>query len=123
MYTFGTFILLGVPTVALALSDPLASSALQDAFRVFVQNIIFVAYPAIAVAFMWSGFLFVQAQGNEEQLQRARKTLLWVSIGALVILGLWSIIRIAGETIATLSSVALLVVMVLIVVYMVSRGR
>ena len=36
---------------------------------------------------VYSGFLFVSAQGNPEKLATARKAIMWTIIGAVVVLG------------------------------------
>lgn len=36
---------------------------------------------------IYVGFLFVKAQGKEEELRDARRALLWTVIGALILLG------------------------------------
>ncbi len=41
----------------------------------------------VVIMVIYSGFLFVQAQGNEEKLKTARKNLMWTLIGAVVLLG------------------------------------
>ena len=46
-----------------------------------------VGTPIIALVIIYSGFLFVTAQGNEEKLRTAKRALLWSIIGAAVLLG------------------------------------
>lgn len=48
----------------------------------------FFLYPAIVVAWVWSGFSFVLAQGNPEALKNARKYLLMAFVSTIVIFAL-----------------------------------
>ena len=52
-----------------------------------------VKYGAILVVFflVFAGFQFVTARGNTEKIDTARKTLLWVVVGAFVLLGVYVI--------------------------------
>ncbi len=46
---------------------------------------------AVVLAFyiVYTGYLFVTAQGNEQGLQKAKESLKWVLIGGAIILGAW----------------------------------
>jgi len=50
-----------------------------------------------------SGILFVAAQGNPEKLSRAKSALVWVLIGALVILGSKALAHAIEATVAELT--------------------
>jgi len=54
------------------------------------------------LAFIYSGFLFVTAQGKETQLATARKALLYTAIGTAVLLGAWVLANVICATIAQL---------------------
>jgi hypothetical protein len=51
------------------------------------------------LAFIYSGFLYVVAQGNEAKLKTAHKALLYTSIGTAVLLGSWVIAKVIENTI------------------------
>lgn len=40
----------------------------------------------VVTMFIWSGVLFVTAQGDEKQLEKAKKIMLWSIIGVLIIM-------------------------------------
>jgi hypothetical protein len=40
---------------------------------------------------IWSGFMFVSAQGNPEKIETAKSRLLYTIIGAILLLGAWTI--------------------------------
>ena len=41
------------------------------------------------LAFIYSGFLYVTAQGNETKIKTAHNALLWTAIGTALLLGAW----------------------------------
>jgi len=62
----------------------------------------------VAVFFIvYSGFLFVTAKGNEEQITKARDAFLWAVVGAAVILGAQVFANSINETVRDLGSVLL----------------
>ena len=53
-----------------------------------LNNIVLPIGAVIAVLFLvYAGFLFVTARGSEEQLEHAKKTLLWTVIGIAILFG------------------------------------
>lgn len=53
-----------------------------------LKNIVLPIGVVIVVFFViYSGFLFVTAQGNIKKIEDARKTFLWVVVGAAILLG------------------------------------
>lgn len=54
------------------------------------------------LAFVYSGFLYVMAQGNEEKLKNAHRALLFTSIGTAVLLGAWVLSNAICKTIEAL---------------------
>lgn len=51
------------------------------------------------LAFIYSGFLYVTAQGNETKIKDAHKALLFTAIGTAVLLGSWAIAKVIENTI------------------------
>lgn len=58
----------------------------------------------IALAIIYSGFLFVFARGNPEKLTKAKDALLYTLIGAAILLGSWAIAEMISATITGLGS-------------------
>ena len=53
-----------------------------------LEKIVLPIGAVIAVLFLvYAGFLFVTARGSEEQLEHAKKTLLWTVIGIAILFG------------------------------------
>jgi hypothetical protein len=57
-----------------------------------------IALPALALAIIWTGFLFVMARGNETKLTEAKRALKWTVIGGLIILGAYVIATALQQT-------------------------
>jgi len=52
-----------------------------------------------AVAIIYSGFLYVKAQGKPGELEKAHEAIKWTLVGTAVILGAWVISQLIGGTI------------------------
>ena len=58
--------------------------------------------PIIVLAIIYSGFLFVAAQGNSEKLGEAKKALLYTLVGAAILLGSLAIAELIKNTVLSL---------------------
>ena len=93
-------LVLALPTTALAqLDNPLRFPTIQGFIEGLLQAVVIIATPIITLAVVYSGFLFITARGNEEQLRNAKRNFLYVLIGALLILGAWALAQLIGGTI------------------------
>lgn len=63
----------------------------SDTFGKLVENIAkvvtAVGVPLVAIFLIYSGFLFVTAQGSEDKLKTAKTTFFWAIVGGAVIIG------------------------------------
>lgn len=81
-------LLAGVPACMHAqFENPIAAGNLYDLLVAILNSIIYIVFPIIVMMIIYTGFLFVSAQGNPSKLEEARRALLWTIIGAIVILG------------------------------------
>jgi len=67
--------------------------------EVLVTIVLTVGIPIVALAIIYTGFLFVAAQGNPEKLTKARKALLYTLIGGALLLGAFVIANAIGKTV------------------------
>lgn len=73
--------------------------------RLVINNIVMPIGGVLAVlSFIYSGFLYVTAQGNQTKLQTAHKALLYTSIGTAVLLGAWVFANVICQTIGQLGN-------------------
>lgn len=82
------------------LNNPLASniSTIPGFLQTFFTALVKISLPIITVFIVYSGFLFVTAQGNKIKLEIARRNFLFVIIGALLILAAWILAQIIAGT-------------------------
>jgi len=85
------------------ISNPLGSIESISALVTKILDIVVqIGLPAIALAIVYTGFLFVAARGNDTKLTQAKTTLLWTVIGAAVILGVFVIQTVIEGTVTEL---------------------
>ena len=91
----GVLALLGIvtPFVASAaytvvINNPIPSYGTLPAFiQMLLTLFMFIMTPVLVLAVVYTGFLFVTAQGNEKSLGDAKKALVWTLAGAVIVLG------------------------------------
>ena len=74
-----------------AVTNPLHSPTLGDFIRAIANIVMQIGGVVVVVFIIWSGFLFVTARGNEEQLKKARTVFFWTIIGGVILLGAYVI--------------------------------
>jgi hypothetical protein len=67
--------------------SPLACGTIAACLNIVLDAVVLLVFPIIVLMIVYTGFLFVVAQGNSSKLEAARKALLWTVVGALVVLG------------------------------------
>ena len=91
---------LGLVNLALAqqrqrvsLPNPLGegTQTFRDVVVKLAQAITYIGIPIAGIFIIYSGFLFVSARGNEEQITKAKSTFFWTMVGTLLIVGAWAI--------------------------------
>lgn len=72
-----------------ALINPLDPrfSTLERFLSAILGVIVEIGTPIIILAIVYTGFLFVAAQGKPEELTTAKRALFWTLVGALIVLG------------------------------------
>ena len=95
------------PTNSGALPNPLGKDT--KSFEGFIEKVlsnVVIPIGSVIVTFflIFSGFLFVTAQGNEEKLKRAKTAILWTVIGAAVLLGAVAISELVESTVDELKT-------------------
>lgn len=72
------------------LQNPLAGvDTIPQFIAKIIDIVVKIATPILVLFFIYTGFLFIKAQGSEEGLKHAKDTLLYGVIGAAIILGAW----------------------------------
>ncbi len=79
---------------------PNGPTNLKDLFTLLINNLLIpIGGVAAVLAFIYSGFLYVMAQGDETKIKTAHRALLYTSIGTAVLLGAWVISNVISATI------------------------
>lgn len=74
------------------LVNPLGTTkTLPELIEGILRIVLTIGVPVIALAIIYAGFQFIAAQGNPQKLQEARRTLLYVLIGAGILLAAYVI--------------------------------
>lgn len=95
---------IGPITLTSSINNPLGQDFdIIDFFQKLFANLVKIAIPILVLFMVYSGFKFVEAQGNEEKLKKAKQNFLYVIIGAFLILGAWTIATALRGTVDDLS--------------------
>ncbi len=85
------------------LTNPLNNiDSLPKFMEAILEAVIQIGTIILTLAIVYIGFLFVQAQGNEEKIKSARSALMWTVIGGLILLGAKTVGLVIGSTIGAL---------------------
>jgi hypothetical protein len=90
------------PTAAVTINNPIKANNVQDFVKTILEGIIRIGIPIVAIAIIYSGFLFVAARGKPDKIKEAKDALLYTVIGAAVLLGSWAIAQLISETVLAL---------------------
>ena len=93
--------------ITTTINNPLGADGPQnipDFIKKVIEVVLTVGVPIIVLAIIYTGFLFVQAQGNSEAITKAKKTLMYTLIGAALLLGAFVIAQAIGATVKDISS-------------------
>ena len=93
--------------ITTTINNPLGTGGPQtipDFIKAVVNIVLVVGIPIIALAIIYTGFLFVQAQGNSEKLTKAKNALMYTLIGGALLLGAFVIANAIGTTVDNIKS-------------------
>ncbi len=69
------------------LENPIDADTFKELVEAILKVVVTIGTPIAILAIIYSGFLFVSAQGKPEKLKDARIALLWTIVGVAVLLG------------------------------------
>lgn len=82
--------------------NPIGQNTIMEFIKTLLEGVLKLGMPVIALALIYSGFLFVSAQGNPEALSKAKDSFMYTLIGAAVLLGSWGIAQLIASTVQSL---------------------
>ena len=92
---------LAVPAFVYAIDNPLRDnlSSVAGFVEALLRAALFILFPIAVVFIVYSGFLFITAQGNGEKLTQAKNNFFWTIIGVALLLGAWALAMLIQSTI------------------------
>jgi hypothetical protein len=86
------------------LDNPLTVDTLSEFLSQILDVVVIIGTPIVVFFIIYAGFLFVTARGNEEQLSKAKQTIIWVIVGAALVLGAQALSVAIKETVESIST-------------------
>lgn len=87
-------------TIDVKINNPLGNiSTVQEFIERLLNIVITIGVPIVALAIIYTGFLFVTAQGNADKLKTAKNALVYTLIGAALVLGAWVLAKAIVNTV------------------------
>jgi hypothetical protein len=97
----GAFATALAPFVAYAQStfkNPASAPDFQTFIADFLKAIVQISLPILTLFIVYAGFKFVFARGKPEGIKEAKQNLLYVILGAILILGAWVLATLIAST-------------------------
>ena len=69
------------------IKNPLATNSIQEFLEAVLTVVMVLAVPVIIFFVIYSGFLYVTARGNSEQVKKATTAFTYAIVGGLIVLG------------------------------------
>lgn len=100
------------PKTTVSLANVTLKNPLKAEYGTFSQLVagvtraaVTVFIPFVVIAFIYSGWIFVKAQGKEKEITDAKNALLWSVVGAFILLGASVFAKIIGTTVSTITNI------------------
>lgn len=90
-------------TISKKLENPIKAESFSDLVATLIDYVITILFPFLVIAFIYVGFLFVQAQGKEDKIIEAKSAFLWTVVGAFILMGAWGFSKVLESTVKTLA--------------------
>lgn len=84
---------------SVGISNPIASPSITAFLGVSLKSLVNILIPFIVIAYIIVGLMFISARGAPEKLKIAKAALLYVSVGAAIVLGAWALTQMLSSTI------------------------
>ncbi len=94
----------GDPVTSVTLPNPTGFGNICELINAFITIIAEVGAVIAVLFIIWSGFLFVMAQGNPQKLSTAKNTFLTTIIGTAILVGAAIITKIIVNTVMSITA-------------------
>jgi hypothetical protein len=78
--------------------NPIKAEDIMGLIRAIVDFILKIGAAVVIIFVIYAGFQFVTAQGNEDKISKAKTAFFWTIVGALIILGAYTLSGIICQT-------------------------
>ena len=69
------------------IKNPIQASSFPEFIRSILEIVVQIGVPVVVLGIIFSGFLFVKAQGKSDELKTAKEAFFYTLIGAGIVLG------------------------------------
>ncbi len=87
----------------IGLPHPLGNTDLPSLIGRVIRAVLGLAGSIALVMFVWGGFLWMTAQGNQEKVKKAKGTIIWAVLGLVAIIGSYILVQTIFNALAPLS--------------------
>ncbi len=89
--------------VSVPIPNPVRVTSFGALVALVISTAVTILMPFVVLAFIYSGFLFVKAQGKAEEIATAKSAIWWSIIGAFILLGASAFANIIGDTVENIT--------------------
>ena len=89
-----------------SLCPPTKFSNIAQFVEATLRALVTIGLPIVTFFYVYAGFKFLAAQGNASKLEEAKMNFVYVTIGAIFILGAWVIATLIAGTVQQLTTSA-----------------
>lgn len=97
------FVLAEDCTTTAELCNPIKYDTFSDLVSGVTEAAVTVLLPFVVLSFIYTGFLFVKAQGKPAEIEAAQKALWYSAIGALILFGAYGFSQVIKTTVETVT--------------------
>lgn len=90
--------------LAAAFTNPIAASDLYALLEAILKSALYIVFPILVLMIIYTGFLFVRAQGNPAKLEEAKRAFFWTVMGAILALGSWALAVAIKATVSSITT-------------------
>lgn len=103
--TYGPNVKAPTQTFMPIFKNPLKAKNITDLIEAVLNIVLQLAVPVVVLFFMWSGFLYIKAQGNSKALGDAHRAFLYTVIGTAILFGAFALGKIIQATVQALRGI------------------
>ncbi len=90
------------PSGSQGLRNPLRVSSIEELLELILDIVVTFSVPIIVFFLIYSGFLYVMAQGKPDKIKTATTAFTWTIIGGVIVLGASVILTVITNTVKSL---------------------